>query len=111
MIRLLLKSWDSSIDRSVDLNTALSANIISDCEGGEVVKTLLEYGADPNCIIEDLKQPIYLAITMGKSDVCDILIKNRANLNISDENGYTPLMTAIMYENKVVINQLISAGL
>ncbi|VUZ45359.1 unnamed protein product [Hymenolepis diminuta] len=110
MVRLLLKSLDSSIDRSFDLNTALSANIISDCKGDEVVKILLEYGADPNCIIAGLKQPIYLAITKEKSDVCDQLIKNRANLNISDEGGYTPLMTAVIYENKVVINQLISAG-
>ncbi|KAM3179748.1 hypothetical protein ACTXT7_000031 [Hymenolepis weldensis] len=110
MIRLLLKSWDSSIDRSIDINTALSANIISDCESAEIVKILLEYGADPNFVIEDLKPPIYLAITMGKSDVCDLLIKNRANLNISDESGYTPLMTAVIYENKAIINQLISAG-
>ncbi|CAF1257155.1 unnamed protein product [Didymodactylos carnosus] len=64
------------------------------------LKALLHEGADVNSTDYDLRSPLHLAACGGKTELCLKLIRNfRANVNLVDEFGGTPLYDAFCHGN------------
>ena len=56
---------------------------------------LLEHGANPNAVEPVNKASVlHLACEKGCSDIADLFIKYKANVNQKDGHGSTPLMAA-----------------
>ncbi len=47
------------------------------------------------------------AVAEGQFAVVESLIKNQANINVQDKNGYTPLMIATIKENVAIVEMLL----
>jgi ankyrin repeat protein len=54
--------------------------------------------------------PLLLAIEHGHEDVVDFLLKNGADVQISDNVNMTPLYAAIKGQNLTIVENLIQAG-
>lgn len=94
------------------------------CEGvtkkmnSEIISMLLEKGADPNLVYyPDLKTSLHEAL--GKSDdentdIVDLLIKHKVNVNAKNRNGDTPLHFCVygagIKNNLKVIQKLLDSG-
>ena len=61
----------------------------------DVVKVLLEYGADPNQCNKDRVTPLHIALRDGEEEIVNLLIKAGANFLLSDNIGATPLHLAV----------------
>ena len=70
----------------------------------EVVKTLLESGADHGAFVVD-STPLHMAALGGAVDVVDLLMKNGADVNARAPNGYTtPLEAAARYAADIILD-------
>ena len=62
----------------------------------EMVNVLLEANADPNVqLLHELSSPLYDACVKGNLEVVKSLLKAKANSNIQDKNGNTPLVVTV----------------
>ena len=57
----------------------------------EVVKLLLELGADTSVSNAQQKTPLHCAASQGRREICEILIAGGASLNAEDKHSVTPL--------------------
>ncbi|MBQ3564971.1 MAG: ankyrin repeat domain-containing protein [Alphaproteobacteria bacterium] len=71
----------------------------------DLVNALIEKGADVNA-----NMPLFAAALHGDGQIAQVLIRNGADVNAIDESGRTPLILAIMRENKGAVNALIHGG-
>ena len=81
----------------------------------EIVKLLLEKGADPNAGIFGKRQqaqtyPLLFAAEKGELDIIVLLLEHGANINISNKSGETPLLIAAHMMNYDAAKLLIDAG-
>jgi ankyrin repeat protein/WD40 repeat protein len=80
----------------------------------QVIEALLGYGVDVNGDKSFRKKqtPLGYACEIGdcRADVVDCLLKNKAAVNIPDENGTTPLLQACMSSAFKVIPLLLAQG-
>lgn len=62
----------------------------------EILKLLIEYGADVNETIDciSLKRPLHTAVLNGLTDIVELLIKFGADVNVKNRVGYNPLYYA-----------------
>ncbi|KAI1091578.1 ankyrin [Rostrohypoxylon terebratum] len=95
-------------------NSTMSSTLHLAAEEGyvDVVKYLLENGADVNAKTKDLKTPLHSAISSkanGMSDIIGLLIDHDAELNCRDERGLTPLMNACLEGKWEIVKLLIDA--
>ncbi len=75
------------------------------------LKTLLHEGADVNSTDYDLRSPLHLAACDGNIKLCHMLIKNfRANVNLVDDFGGTPLYDAFCHGHFHLIPFLYAQG-
>jgi ankyrin repeat protein len=75
----------------------------------EVVKTLIEAGADLNMqSFGDKETPLMAAVNMKQVDVIKTLLENGADINIKDVNGTNALMWAISDTDINIVNLLLS---
>jgi len=81
------------------------------------ISKLLELGANPNVLHAQDMTAIMCAAKLGTSDgwkaavdVCEILIKNHANVNLANTAGETALMLASQSGNSKLVNLLIKSG-
>lgn len=65
----------------------------------ELVRQLLEAGADPNCVDKDLWTPVSLCARCGHDDCLQLLIQAGAELSVPVSDGDTALDKAIFWEN------------
>lgn len=72
-----------------------------------LVEKLINSGADVDEISEE---GTALAMSIGNKDIVQLLIQNKANPNISDKYGITPLIKAPRVSSDSTISQLIEAG-
>ncbi|CAB0038856.1 unnamed protein product [Trichogramma brassicae] len=64
------------------------------CKNGyyDVVEKFLELGQDPDCLLQkSVDPPLLVALYHKHLSVAELLLKNGANPNLANKNGYTPL--------------------
>ncbi len=107
-LRLLLKKIKNSSE--LDKSISLIAYILSYRNPSlEVVTMLLEKGVNPNNYW--LSYSALLSIKETKViNFLDIFVKSGVNLNLVDENGYTLLRLACIWEDIKLIKKLLSLG-
>lgn len=73
----------------------------------EVVKVLLESGADTNWKDSNLNRPIHFAQSV---DTITLLVAAGSKINVKNRQGNTPLHLAFAFQNRVVANVLLASG-
>ncbi|KAL5968830.1 Ankyrin repeat and KH domain-containing protein 1, partial [Taenia solium] len=106
--RILLKAKNSSQDRGRELHIALTK---AASEGHfEVVKLLLDHGAEVNRCEDGIEAPIFAAITGGNLDILKLLIAYRVDIEERNKVGYTPIMMAAQKGDEGMVIELIDVG-
>ena len=76
----------------------------------QIVKELIEEGANVNTQDENGKTILMFASFRGYLEIVKELIKAGADVNIKDKNGTTALIVASYKEHKEIVKELIEAG-
>ena len=78
----------------------------------EVVRLLLESGADPNLIPVGCKSPLSTAVVSNDTELAKLLIEKGAQLNLTDSSGKTALHHAVCCKNSApsVVKLLLERG-
>ena len=76
----------------------------------ELMKFLIEKGADVNNADKDGESPLHKAAVEGHTEVVKLLIDAGADVNKANEVGWTPLHKAAGYGHTEVVKLLIDAG-
>lgn len=75
----------------------------------DVVKLLLDLGADPNQTADRLRQPLPLAVaTRSDAALLTLLVEAGADVEGKDEKGFRPLHAAAEVDNVVAVRFLLS---
>jgi ankyrin repeat protein len=73
----------------------------------EIVKILIESGADPNLRDEDSSDsPLIYAVRKQNTEIVDLLVKSGANINYQNTNGDTAISIAQSISNTKIIKIL-----
>jgi len=75
-----------------------------------VVKLLLDEGADPNWMTREMGSALTLASSEGHKEVVDILLANGSNVDAKDEEGCTALIRAAGNGHSDIVEALLAAG-
>ena len=73
----------------------------------DVVKVLIQNGADVNAVQEDKCTALHLAAEKGHVDTAKVLIQNNVDMNAFDFDGLTALHFAIKKNNVAIVNMLL----
>ncbi len=76
----------------------------------DVVKSLIEKGADINEKDTSGRTALHYAVEGGHKDVVELLIANGADVNVKDKDGNTPGHVALGETNEAVLDLLIAKG-
>jgi uncharacterized protein len=108
-IRKVTKMIDSGeVDINFKLNDATPIYIAAEKGHWNVVKKLIEVGADINEGRWDIS-PLYKVTEFKRIDLVKLLIEKGADLNKTNYNG-TPIWLASRYESPEIFNILLKAG-
>ncbi|KAK2701221.1 hypothetical protein QYM36_020113 [Artemia franciscana] len=88
-----------NLNNETPLVTAIKAN------NSEMVKYLLESGANPNC-----SQCLHHAVSEGKQNLCQLLISYGAKVDAINSHCETPLVTAILANISDMVKYLLERG-
>ncbi|MDO5764839.1 MAG: ankyrin repeat domain-containing protein [Elusimicrobiales bacterium] len=103
------------IDAGADLNLELFSEtpLLKAIKGkyAEVVKVLLESGADVNAVTKSGKTALDTAVVWEDSSVLEVLLAHTGiNVNATDSGGNTALMTAAKAGKLTALKMLLAAG-
>ena len=73
----------------------------------EVVRVLLDRGADINQARNDGQPPLFIASFNGRVDVVRVLVERGADINQAANDGVTPLMAARLNNHPEVVRLLV----
>lgn len=73
----------------------------------DIVKFLLDRGADVNIGDNENSQPIHNSTVAGHIDVIDLLLAHGVDINARDDNGMTALLFAISFRRNETANYLL----
>lgn len=74
----------------------------------DIVKLLLQYGADVNAKTSENDTPLHYACLLSKSnEVIKLLINHGADVNLYNETGISPIFNAIFFGNKEAVSILL----
>ena len=95
IVEMLLEGCADVNIRNKKNTTALFDSCGSKDTNIEIIEMLLEKDADVNIIADDSNEfPLGLACSNGRDDICEILLKKGANVNLKNINGLYPLIVA-----------------
>ncbi|XP_028624019.1 ankyrin-1 isoform X6 [Grammomys surdaster] len=89
-------------------NTALHIAALAGQD--EVVRELVNYGANVNAQSQKGFTPLYMAAQENHLEVVKFLLENGANQNVATEDGFTPLAVALQQGHENVVAYLINYG-
>nr|XP_042118748.1 ankyrin-1 isoform X1 [Peromyscus maniculatus bairdii] len=89
-------------------NTALHIAALAGQD--EVVRELVNYGANVNAQSQKGFTPLYMAAQENHLEVVKFLLENGANQNVATEDGFTPLAVALQQGHENVVAHLINYG-
>jgi ankyrin repeat protein len=105
-----LKETESGVNLLDDEKTTPLASAVK-TQRLDIIQILIDAGADVDLkthYVDDLKTPLILAIESFYSDeIVELLLKNNANPNITNEKGNTPLILAIKQCNSAKMVKLL----
>jgi ankyrin repeat protein len=113
IIKKLLKYPGVDINQTLndELNTSLHISVES--QDLEILKLLLDQGADPNRKNEKLISPLHNVSIFGQENALElakVLLEAGANINSQDNKGMTPLHCAVENQKKTLTEFLIRRG-
>lgn len=100
----ILRKGDDA-NRKAKLQEALSDASFMDRP--EVVRSLVEMGADVNEEGKGGMRPLETACLVGRADVVKVLLEKGADVNASDSGGLTPLMVTAKMGRTEVVNRIL----
>ena len=101
------------IDKEADVNTGAGSVLRTAVSfgGQDIVKILLEAGADPNLKGDTSKTILQEAITRGELDIISLLVGNGADVNsVGNLRPQDPLLYAISTSNEEAVRLLLENG-
>jgi hypothetical protein len=87
-----------------DIITAVQNNKI------EIVKKLIEAGADINSKNYNYETPLIIACEKDYEEIVKLLLNKKAKVNLQDKDGDTALKIAVYMKNLNIIKELLKAG-
>jgi ankyrin repeat protein len=93
--------------RNTPLHIAAGANYESSIE---IMRLLLERGANCHDFNAELDSPLHLAVFSNRLEHVDLLIRHGARLNITNSSGHTPLHAAVFVDSPEIVDRLLVAG-
>lgn len=109
----LIHVWDDVLGVELSESAVFSRHpLITAIKYGnvDVVRILIENGADINIICDNGWSPIHFCVLWEMFDIAKILIENGANINATDKSGRTPLHHASLHPYPKQIRALIELG-
>jgi ankyrin repeat protein len=90
----------------------LNSLLLEAAENGHVniVRVLLEHGAEINAVVNDIATPLYMAAQEGHANIVKLLLEHEANTETKASNGHSSLSMAVFNKHINVINLLLKAG-
>ena len=76
----------------------------------DIVKILLQQGADVNAVNSGGETPLHEATKKNATKIVDLLLQNGANVNAKDRYRFTPLYLAVRESNIIVAELLLKNG-
>lgn len=76
----------------------------------DMLKLLLENGADPAIGDEEDYTVLHAAASMSDMEAIDLLLKYKADINIKDSYGQTPIFETVYEDNAVTFKHLVDKG-
>ena len=83
------------VDAPVENGTALHYAVFKNKE--DIVSYLLEKGANVDLKYNDDVTPLIAAIDLGYINIAKLLVERKADVNMQDKKGNTPLSKAVLY--------------
>ncbi|NGX59417.1 MAG: hypothetical protein KR126chlam3_00568 [Chlamydiae bacterium] len=78
--------------------------------GVAILIALLRRGGNPNETTPKGYRVLHLAVKSGLKEIVKLLIDSGAEIDAKDRNGLTPFQTAVMMENTILADFLVSCG-
>jgi hypothetical protein len=106
----VLKTDKSSIELKGGNATATALYYAAVCEHADIVKLLLDHGADANTQDEQGWSAVYMASMYGCTEVVEMLIRKGADPNSTDNDGKTAIHIAVQYKRVETVRALLDLG-
>ncbi|MDR0423834.1 MAG: ankyrin repeat domain-containing protein [Rickettsiales bacterium] len=100
---LSITSSNKDFNLTSIMNSALQNN-------PRATRVFIMSGENPNEINIAGATALHIAARSGSLEVADILIKNNAQINLQDKDGWTPLMRAALKNNVEIVKLLLDNG-
>ncbi len=122
-----IKTIQTYIYRDYDVNTQYDMSVLlfnatelasgynaliaaSEYNQEDIVKLLLNNGANVNLTSEHGITPLFVASVNGHENIVKLMLKNGANANFANNRGITPLMEASANGHKNIVELLLNNG-
>ncbi|GJN70066.1 hypothetical protein PLICBS_004118 [Purpureocillium lilacinum] len=117
IVTLLLELGDNGFDTCYSgswYGTALIAAIDTDSRSLDIVRTLLDAGADPNRVTSSdchcYGFPLLYAVRRADREVVELLLNRGAQVNLRHETVYTALQVAATHKDGDLVDVLLGRG-
>ena len=109
VVRSILSTGMVTVE-SVDPDDMPPLHVAAQMGHEDVVKLLLDYGAQNKAEIRQGKTPLHCAAECGHNKVVQVLIEGGADPNMADNDGRTPLHYAAYQGKRQVVRLLLDFG-